>query len=273
MIYELCLIYPVELAAILSRRDKDDIVTGSALKWPHAPSLAVNSMIRAEAANTFYGKNRWILSDTEPGIPLPSLFYFHVRHVKLRYDVDIVDPIELGRISRHLFIGENATLSDAARSTAIHEERKKHPAEVWSKMYAILSGGLHLASLQMDFEGCYCPSECCRMIGEAIDPTLEWSIYSTGSERILSTATGSINEAELAEIHRWGAGGEGNVPRVRQYSLGRPGLAREVVLQGTFQGRCCVNGELGQEGLGEICTTRHERSVLVCRREHDAFGF
>lgn len=111
------------------------------------------------------------------------------------------------------------------------------------------------------------------MIWEAIDPTLEWSIYSTCSERRLSTATRSIDETELAEIHRWGAGGEGNVPRVRQYSLGRPGLAREVVLQGTFQGRCCVNGELGQEGFGEICTTRHERSVLVCRREHDAFGF
>lgn len=210
MIYDLCLVYPVELAVLPSRRDRDDIATGSALRWPSAPLLAVSSMIRAQAAHAFYGKNRWMLScriltDEEPEIPLPALFWSHVRHVSVRFDCDVVDPTEMGRISRDLFTGQNASLTNIARTMVIHEERKKHLVEVWLKMCSALDiWNLQLVSLQMDFTHCYCPSGCCRMISDANVEALSWIRPSEPPEKTVSIATGLISEAEQAQMHMMG---------------------------------------------------------------------
>lgn len=204
MIYDLCLIYPVEIVIFPTRRDEYDIATGSALRWPDAPLLAVNSMIRAEAAHTFYGKNRWRLSDAGLAIRLPALFYYHVHDVSLRFDCDVIDLEESGRISRDLFTGKNASLNEAARTTAIHDERKGYLAAIWEDMCPILSKlDSYLVSLQIDFTDCYCPSGCCRMVDEVMRQKLIW-ICSSNRHQCLSTATGLINEAELASIHREG---------------------------------------------------------------------
>ena len=120
----------MELVVLPSRRDKKDISAGTALGFPYAPLLAVNSMIRAEAAYTFYDKNRWAISDKEREIALPPLFYSHVRHLSIRYDCDVVDPAEMGRISQDLFTGQNASLTDVVRTAAIHKSRKRHLVKI-----------------------------------------------------------------------------------------------------------------------------------------------
>lgn len=202
MIYGLCLVYPKELAVLPLPRDEVDIATGSALRWPRAPLLAVSSIVRAEAALVFYGKNKWILSGMEPRISLPALFISNVTHVSLRFDWDVANPAELGRISQNLFTGKNDSLTHAARTTAIHEERKQHLRVIWDDMCATLNYPYpRLVLLELDFTRCYCPSGCCRMVSDVMNYTTDWIPGQYSSKQTISVATGLINEAELAYVH------------------------------------------------------------------------
>ena len=193
MIHELCLVQPDELIPFPASYEYES-------SKPWIELLFVNKQISEEAAQVFYGKNTWRISDSAAKTrshkkgpkSRPLLWETHLhsmRHITIVLDSRAVEPAEVEKVTKNHFTDAELSLvarkydpdsftdsvySDTdneeeseikkSRYTHYHKELTGLLRQQWGKKLRTLEELDDLKSLEVDLTNIFCPRIHCRPI-------------------------------------------------------------------------------------------------------------
>lgn len=155
---------------------------------PDISLLGVSKAISAEAAETFYGKNTWVLNwsteDEEPKarsskVPSDKIWHIHreqIRHVCFSFDIQDLNPETLVVATRMAYDTHPEESSAMTRRKTAHFYRLIF-LKIICGWKLNMCRHIGVESVTINIENLFCSDGCCRI--EAIrrccfDPLLKW---------------------------------------------------------------------------------------------------
>ena len=138
----------------------------------------VNKATQREAENVFYSTgNHFIVPVSEFEYPVdiggnPGPVHRSLQYQSISYSFDMrhvnVDHYNTYRAIKEQYDSSHNGLFDDLtpdlKSSALHDSQKDDILEAWEDMCETITERMTLKFLQLDFENCYCPVGCCRML-------------------------------------------------------------------------------------------------------------
>lgn len=146
----------------------------------------VSRTVQKEAEVVFWGsKNEFVFPVGTFDYPV----YFHgmgiaeaaqtippIKNVSFAFDQRDYEGYELSDAValRHTVLFDDPDLTGTALRDAIHDYRKDMLVSTWDARCRFLTVHMSLKRLQIDFEDCFCPSSCCRMVDRVCNLLAPW---------------------------------------------------------------------------------------------------
>ncbi|MCJ1453237.1 hypothetical protein MMC28_003583 [Mycoblastus sanguinarius] len=179
MIYEYCLVFSKEIIPYTTYYESEEGLQ----TFPNSDDklcmalLEVNTLIRVEAREVFYGKNFWRLSyqllsfdpiqqrevwmsEKSYNIWKANMALF--RHINVSFDFRDCHPNAHVENTNYMHSILKSSLTHDERAKRIHDERRRKLACCWVEKMAGFLRKMNLKSLRIGMENCYCPCGCCR---------------------------------------------------------------------------------------------------------------
>lgn len=194
-IYEGCLIYPKELIPFPASYELPNVREPRPKVKPWNALLYVDKQISAEAAEVFYGKNTWRISDSVAKVrrrlnggdgSRPLLWKVHLpkmRNVTMALDVDALDPKVVRKVSREVRVKGGREQTYKQRRLNIHRELLPRLQDQWVLKLRRLADIDCLDSLDVVLSDAFCPGEHCRpirLIVALLNEHVPWPVKITG---------------------------------------------------------------------------------------------
>jgi len=195
-----CLIFDGEIIPYPTRYEITDGEIDKNQPLPCTALLAVNKVVRDEAAAVLFPKNTWRISNGRRSFPAVSkLHRLFLYHATITVDCRASDSTSQLEMTKEWFGDDYKALTSARRRELIHEERNYDFIEWWVENMK-LAERFSLKTLRIDFTNCYCPSGCCRAVQDITEVLPGWTDALPTS--CILTAIGLISDEELEELHR-----------------------------------------------------------------------